>query len=97
MYYVGMCSSNSQLAGAGPAQTTGRKGCSPHRVRGHKQAPWCDNQKLNDGEAVFNAKQSVLLQVKYECLSEEIKIGDYYLRLLLEEDETEESGAIKKS
>ncbi|XP_053811379.1 dnaJ homolog subfamily C member 13 isoform X1 [Vidua macroura] len=36
-------------------------------------------------------------EVKYECLSEEIKIGDYYLRLLLEEDETEESGAIKRS
>ncbi|EMP31570.1 DnaJ like protein subfamily C member 13 [Chelonia mydas] len=36
-------------------------------------------------------------EVKYECLSEEIKIGDYYLRLLLEEDETEEGGAIKKS
>uniref|UniRef100_A0A8D2LVZ6 DnaJ heat shock protein family (Hsp40) member C13 n=1 Tax=Varanus komodoensis TaxID=61221 RepID=A0A8D2LVZ6_VARKO len=36
-------------------------------------------------------------EVKYECLSEEIKIGDYYLRLLLEEDENEESGAIKKS
>ncbi|KAK2561616.1 DnaJ-like protein subfamily C member 13 [Acropora cervicornis] len=26
-------------------------------------------------------------EVRYECLSEEIKIGDYYLRLLLEEDE----------
>lgn len=38
-----------------------------------------------------------MLQVKYECLSEEIKIGDYYLRLLLEEDETEASGAIKRS
>uniref|UniRef100_A0A803SPR7 DnaJ heat shock protein family (Hsp40) member C13 n=1 Tax=Anolis carolinensis TaxID=28377 RepID=A0A803SPR7_ANOCA len=36
-------------------------------------------------------------EVKYECLSEEIKIGDYYLRLLLEEDESDESGAIKKS
>ncbi|XP_058039932.1 dnaJ homolog subfamily C member 13 isoform X7 [Ahaetulla prasina] len=36
-------------------------------------------------------------EVKYECLSEEIKIGDYYLRLLLEEDESEESEAIKKS
>ncbi|XP_059584765.1 dnaJ homolog subfamily C member 13 isoform X1 [Alligator mississippiensis] len=36
-------------------------------------------------------------EVKYECLSEEIKIGDYYLRLLLEEDDSEESGAIKKS
>uniref|UniRef100_A0A287DFT5 DnaJ heat shock protein family (Hsp40) member C13 n=1 Tax=Ictidomys tridecemlineatus TaxID=43179 RepID=A0A287DFT5_ICTTR len=28
---------------------------------------------------------------------EEIKIGDYYLRLLLEEDENEESGSIKRS
>lgn len=37
------------------------------------------------------------LQVKYECLSDEIKIGDYYLRLLLEEDENEESSAIKRS
>lgn len=37
------------------------------------------------------------VQVKYECLSDEIKIGDYYLRLLLEEDENEESGAIKRS
>ncbi|XP_033022077.1 dnaJ homolog subfamily C member 13 isoform X3 [Lacerta agilis] len=36
-------------------------------------------------------------EVKYECLSDEIKIGDYYLRLLLEEDESEDSGAIKKS
>lgn len=37
------------------------------------------------------------LQVRYECLAEEIKIGDYYLRLLLEEDENEESSAIKRS
>lgn len=37
------------------------------------------------------------LQVKYECLSDEIRIGDYYLRLLLEEDENEESNAIKRS
>uniref|UniRef100_W5N2E9 DnaJ heat shock protein family (Hsp40) member C13 n=1 Tax=Lepisosteus oculatus TaxID=7918 RepID=W5N2E9_LEPOC len=36
-------------------------------------------------------------EVKYECLSDEIKIGDYYLRLLLEEDENEETGAIKRS
>ncbi|KAL4635478.1 hypothetical protein GN956_G14292 [Arapaima gigas] len=36
-------------------------------------------------------------EVKYDCLSDEIKIGDYYLRLLLEEDENEESGAIKRS
>ncbi|XP_033848217.2 dnaJ homolog subfamily C member 13-like isoform X1 [Acipenser ruthenus] len=36
-------------------------------------------------------------EVKYECLSDEIKIGDYYLRLLLEEDEDEEAGAIKRS
>ncbi len=35
--------------------------------------------------------------MKYECLSDEIKIGDYYLRLLLEEDENEESAAIKRS
>lgn len=26
-------------------------------------------------------------EVRYECLSEEIKIGDYYLRLLLEDEE----------
>lgn len=36
-------------------------------------------------------------QVKYECLSDEIKIGDYYLRLLLEEDENEENSVIKQS
>lgn len=39
----------------------------------------------------------LLIKVKYECLAEEIKIGDYYLRLLLEEDENEESGSIKRS
>lgn len=37
------------------------------------------------------------LQVRYECLGDEIKIGDYYLRLLLEEDENEETNAIKRS
>ena len=37
-------------------------------------------------------------EVPYVCLSEEIKIGDYYLRLLLEADESnEEISAIKKS
>ncbi|KAK3083199.1 hypothetical protein FSP39_016526 [Pinctada imbricata] len=38
-------------------------------------------------------------EVPYHCLSDEIKIGDYYLRLLLEEgeDESEETSAIKKS
>uniref|UniRef100_A0A3B4AJX5 Uncharacterized protein n=1 Tax=Periophthalmus magnuspinnatus TaxID=409849 RepID=A0A3B4AJX5_9GOBI len=36
-------------------------------------------------------------EVKYDCLSDEIKIGDYYLRLLLEEDENEETSAIKRS
>ncbi|XP_030062368.1 dnaJ homolog subfamily C member 13 isoform X1 [Microcaecilia unicolor] len=36
-------------------------------------------------------------EVKYECLADEIKIGEYYLRLLLEEDDNEESGAIKRS
>ncbi|XP_053322304.1 dnaJ homolog subfamily C member 13 [Spea bombifrons] len=36
-------------------------------------------------------------EVKYECLADEIKIGDYYLRLLLEEDDNEDTGAIKQS
>ncbi|KAH3718782.1 hypothetical protein DPMN_061589, partial [Dreissena polymorpha] len=38
-------------------------------------------------------------EVQYNCLSDEIKIGDYYLRLLLEEDEaeSEEVSAIKRS
>ncbi|XP_056011194.1 dnaJ homolog subfamily C member 13-like isoform X2 [Ostrea edulis] len=38
-------------------------------------------------------------EVPYVCLSDEIKIGDYYLRLLLEEgeNESEETSAIKKS
>ena len=38
-------------------------------------------------------------EVPYICLSDEIKIGDYYLRLLLEEDdnESEEVSAIKRS
>ncbi|XP_032807043.2 dnaJ homolog subfamily C member 13 isoform X1 [Petromyzon marinus] len=36
-------------------------------------------------------------EVRYDCLSDEIKIGDYYLRLLLEEDDSEEAGAIKRS
>ncbi|XP_069107344.1 LOW QUALITY PROTEIN: dnaJ homolog subfamily C member 13-like [Argopecten irradians] len=38
-------------------------------------------------------------EVPFICLSDEIKIGDYYLRLLLEEgeNETEETSAIKRS
>ncbi|XP_023933252.1 dnaJ homolog subfamily C member 13-like [Lingula anatina] len=36
-------------------------------------------------------------EVPYHCLAEEIKIGDYYLRLLLEEDENEDTSAIKRS
>ncbi|XP_052814797.1 dnaJ homolog subfamily C member 13-like isoform X2 [Mya arenaria] len=38
-------------------------------------------------------------EVQYHCLSDEIKIGDYFLRLLLEEDEneSEEVSAIKRS
>ncbi|XP_038048790.1 dnaJ homolog subfamily C member 13-like isoform X3 [Patiria miniata] len=40
----------------------------------------------------------VEFEVQYECLSDEIKIGDYYLRLLLEADESnEEISAIKRS
>lgn len=33
-------------------------------------------------------------EVQYTCLSEEIKIGDYYLRVLLEEDESKETSPI---
>ncbi|XP_056440183.1 dnaJ homolog subfamily C member 13-like [Gadus chalcogrammus] len=36
-------------------------------------------------------------EVRYDCLADEIKIGDYYLRLLLEEDENDESSGIKRS
>ena len=36
-------------------------------------------------------------EVQYHSLSEEVKIGDYYLRLLLEEEENEEYSNIKKS
>ena len=36
-------------------------------------------------------------EVQYHSLNEEIKIGEYYLRLLLEEDETEEYEHIKNS
>lgn len=36
-------------------------------------------------------------EVQYNSLAEEIKIGDYYLRLLLEEEDNEEYSAIKKS
>ncbi|XP_035660587.1 dnaJ homolog subfamily C member 13-like isoform X3 [Branchiostoma floridae] len=36
-------------------------------------------------------------EVRYECLNEEIKIGEYYLRLLLEEDDNEDNSQIKRS
>lgn len=38
-------------------------------------------------------------EVHYNSLAEEIKIGDYYLRLLLEEDEKDTTGSsyIRKS
>ncbi|KAI0215551.1 DnaJ-like subfamily C member 13 [Lamellibrachia satsuma] len=36
-------------------------------------------------------------EVQYHCLSDEIRIGDYYLRLLLEEDDSEEYSSIKRS
>ena len=42
-----------------------------------------------DKDLFGNAELSwnhVEFEVRYECLSEEIKIGDYYLRLLLEEE-----------
>ena len=34
--------------------------------------------------------------VAYECIKDEIRIGDYYLRLLLEEEEASEAGQILK-
>ncbi|XP_077081132.1 dnaJ homolog subfamily C member 13 isoform X1 [Siphateles boraxobius] len=49
------------------------------------------------GSASIIAWNHQEFEVKYECLSDEIRIGDYYLRLLLEEDESDESGAIKRS
>lgn len=36
-------------------------------------------------------------EVPFNCLSDEIKIGDYYLRLLLEDEESEETSGIKRS
>lgn len=36
-------------------------------------------------------------EVAYKSLADEIKIGDYYLRLLLEESETDENSYIKRS
>lgn len=34
-------------------------------------------------------------EVQYQCLSDEIKIGDYYLRILLEEDESKDSPIVE--
>lgn len=45
--------------------------------------------------AIFD--HGTVLQVQYTCLSEEIKIGDYYLRLLLEDEDNEETSCIKRS
>ncbi|XP_033628714.1 dnaJ homolog subfamily C member 13-like isoform X2 [Asterias rubens] len=54
------------------------------------------DRELSSGHMI--SWNHVEFEVMYECLSEEIKIGDYYLRLLLEADESnEEISAIKRS
>lgn len=45
----------------------------------------CHKQDLGSNHVISWNHQE--FEVRYECLSEEIKIGDYYLRLLLEEEE----------
>ncbi|XP_042910016.2 dnaJ homolog subfamily C member 13 isoform X1 [Parasteatoda tepidariorum] len=51
------------------------------------------------GRTVTISWNHVEFEVQYPSLMEEVKIGDYYLRLLLEEDEKDTSGSsyIKKS
>ncbi|CAB1349571.1 unnamed protein product, partial [Coregonus sp. 'balchen'] len=63
-------------------------------LEGEMRAFGVDRELGNASVISWNHQE---FEVKYECLSDEIKIGDYYLRLLLEEDETDESGAIKRS
>ena len=54
------------------------------------------DRDLSTGVAI--SWNHVEFDVHYECLADEIKIGDYYLRLLLEADENdEEISAIKRS
>ncbi|XP_074640124.1 dnaJ homolog subfamily C member 13-like isoform X2 [Tubulanus polymorphus] len=53
-----------------------------------------DKDLCGNAEISWNHQE---FEVQYKCLEEEIRIGDYYLRLLLEEDETEETSAIKRS
>lgn len=36
-------------------------------------------------------------ELNYQCLADEVKIGDYYLRLLLEMDESNDDSPIRKS
>ncbi|XP_031439701.1 dnaJ homolog subfamily C member 13 isoform X5 [Clupea harengus] len=63
-------------------------------LEGEMRAFGVDRELGNASVISWNHQE---FEVKYECLSDEIRIGDYYLRLLLEEDENEESGAIKRS
>uniref|UniRef100_A0A8C7PUK1 J domain-containing protein n=1 Tax=Oncorhynchus mykiss TaxID=8022 RepID=A0A8C7PUK1_ONCMY len=63
-------------------------------LEGEMRAFGVDRELGNASVISWNHQE---FEVRYECLSDEIKIGDYYLRLLLEEDETDESGAIKRS
>ncbi|XP_033101582.1 dnaJ homolog subfamily C member 13-like isoform X2 [Anneissia japonica] len=56
------------------------------------------NQDRELGASHVISWNHVEFEVRYECLTDEIKIGDYYLRLLLEADDAnEETSAIKKS
>uniref|UniRef100_A0A8C8CS59 J domain-containing protein n=1 Tax=Oncorhynchus tshawytscha TaxID=74940 RepID=A0A8C8CS59_ONCTS len=63
-------------------------------LEGEMRAFGVDRELGNASVISWNHQE---FEVKYECLSDEIKIGDYYLRLLLEEDQTDESGSIKRS
>ena len=45
----------------------------------------------------FNSFNLNYLQVSYPSLKDEIKIGDYYLRILLEQDVQPEDSPIRKS
>lgn len=57
---------------------------------------WIDKFVINLGGADADAD---VLQVSYPSLKDEIKIGDYYLRILLEQENNtkEEDSPIRKS
>ena len=53
-----------------------------------------DRDLANQSRIAWN---HVEFEVPYRCLADEIRIGDYYLRLLLEEDDTDRNNIIKQS